>query len=552
MPENTPRLIVRDASGTDREVELTQLPFTIGRQGDSDLVVLDNRISRHHARITQDGDHYILEDTQSRHGTFVNGERIESSILKNEDQISLGVTDSYQIIFLTEEPVLPTILQTLEKATTTGPGTELQRLGLLLQMAQMLHRAPALEEVLTTLVDNALRLTDAERGLLFLREQQGDLYLRLARGRGGVSLGSNVADYSREVVERVIQSGREQVAVEEVSTGRTTQETMVFSGAMRDIVAVPLQKLPMLDTSYETLAQTSPELLGILYLDSRTGATSLTGLDRQVLATFAMEGATVIENARLFKLTREQERIQHELDLARNIQRSLLPRQLPKSAYFELHAITLPSRTVGGDYYDILSLPGDRFGINVADVSGKGLPSAMMAATLQGAFAAVALGAPDLEELFLRVNDLLCDRTPLDMYATLFYGVLCPTGRFSFVSAGHPPSLIVRAGSGSVEPLDNANFPMGLFPGAPFTSESIKLEPGDNLVIYSDGITEAQNEEDEFFGEARLKEVLKGGAGRGAAEVCGRVMTAINAFVGHAPQADDITLVVLRLGPPGR
>jgi len=552
MPDATPRLIVRDASGTDREVVLAQLPFTIGRQGDCDLVVLDNRISRHHARILQEGDRIILEDTQSRHGTFVNGERVVSTTLKNEDQISLGVTDSYQIIFLTEQPVLPTILQTLEKATTTGPGAELQRLSLVLQMAQMLHRAPALEEVLTTLVDNALRLTDAERGLLFLREPQGELYLRVARGRGGVSLGSNVVDYSREVVERVIHSGREQVAVEDVSSGRTTQETMVFSGAMRDIVAVPLQKLPMLDTSYETLPQTAPELLGVLYLDSRTGATSLTGLDRQVLATFAMEGATVIENARLFKLTREQERIQHQLELARNIQRGLLPKELPKSAYFELHAITQPSREVGGDYYDILCLPGDRFGINVADVSGKGLPSAMMAATLQGAFAAVALGAPDLEELFRRVNDLLCDRTLPDMYATLFYGVLNSTGRFAYASAGHPPSLIVRAATGTIERLENANFPIGLFSGAPFASDSVKLEPGDSLVIYSDGITEAQNVDDQFFGEPRLLEVLKGCARRRAAEICDRVMNAINTFVGRAPQADDITLVILRFGPPGK
>ncbi len=147
MPTSLPRLIVRDASGNDREVEITRQPFTLGRQSDNDLVLLDNRISRRHARIVLDDRGYVLEDTESRHGTFVNGERITSSVLKAGDQISLGVMDAYQISFMTEESVLPTLLEKFGKAGVGAPQPtqQLQHLGLLLQMAQILNSAPALD-----------------------------------------------------------------------------------------------------------------------------------------------------------------------------------------------------------------------------------------------------------------------------------------------------------------------------------------------------------------------------------------------------------------------
>jgi sigma-B regulation protein RsbU (phosphoserine phosphatase) len=286
----------------------------------------------------------------------------------------------------------------------------------------------------------------------------------------------------------------------------------------------------------------------VLYVDSRSQATSLTGLDRQVLQTFAVEGATVIENARLFRLTREQERLQHDLALARNIQQGLLPRQLPQSDFFEIHAFTMPCQTVGGDYYDVIRLPGERYGLTVADVSGKGLPAAMLAATLQGAFAAVAAGDPALADLFGRVNEFLCERFPTEMFATIFYGVLDPGGRFTFVNGGHTTPLVLRAG-GDVIALDASNLPLGFFPGVQFNVETAQFEPGDQVLIYSDGVTEAQDASQELFGDARLRDSLEGCAGQSAAEVGGKVIAAVQDFVGTAPQHDDLTLTVLRFGP---
>lgn len=545
MPESLPRLLVRDAGGNEREVEIVRTPFTLGRQSDNDLVLLDSRISRHHAQILQNDQGYAIEDMGSRHGTYVNNERITTTQLKTGDQISLGVVDSYQLSFAGEQVVLPQLLEKIGKAAES-PAPQLKHLGLLLQMAQMLHRAPALEEVLTMLLDSAIQLTDAERGLLFLVEEGGELRLRLARGHGGNYLKTETLEYSRSAVGRVMKSGREEVLLEEEMTGRATHDTAVITGGVRGLVVVPLQKHPMMEMTGETIVQTAPEIVGVLYLDSRTRATSLTGLDRQVLQTFAVEGATVIENARLFRLTREQERIQYQFSVARDIQQGLLPRELPRSDYFELQAITMPCQTVGGDYYDVINLGQDRLGVTVADVSGKGLPAAMMAAMLQGAFAAVAAGDPELKDLFKRVNEFVCARTPTEMYATIFYGVLGRDGKFNFVNAGHNSPFVLRA-NGTVDYLESSNFPLGLFGTADFKVESTQLQSGDQVLIFSDGVPEAQDVNHELFGENRLKEYLERLGGETA--VCSKVVAAVQNFVGSAPQADDLTLVVLRFRP---
>ena len=173
----------------------------------------------------------------------------------------------------------------------------------------------------------------------------------------------------------------------------------------------------------------------------------------------------------------------------------------------------------------------------------------MLAATVQGAFGAVAAGDPDPADLFRRVNDFLCERTPPEMFATIFYGVLDPGGNFAFVNAGQATPLVVR-NNGEVSRLDSSNFPLGFFTGITFEASSTKLAPGEHLLIFSDGITEAMDSDHELFGETRLKAVLEGCAGLDSQKMCDKVVAAIKEFVGGAPQADDLTLVVLRFGPP--
>jgi sigma-B regulation protein RsbU (phosphoserine phosphatase) len=286
-----------------------------------------------------------------------------------------------------------------------------------------------------------------------------------------------------------------------------------------------------------------------LYLEARSPAAAVTGLDRQVLQTIAVEGATVIENARLFRGAREQERTQHDMRLARNIQQGLLPRQFPQSDFFQLYAVTMPTDAVGGDYYDVLPLADGRCGFALADVSGKGLPAALMAASLQGAFGGIASSAPALTDLFAHVNNYLCERTPAEMFATILYGVLDPQGLFVFVNAGHIPPLIVRA-EGGIERPDSSNFPLGLFPQISFQVDCVQLQPGDLIVTTSDGVTEARDPMGGLFGDARLHSVLETCHGLPPDEVCQRILASVQEYAGAAPQSDDLTVTVVRYGAP--
>ncbi|MEJ2007628.1 MAG: PP2C family protein-serine/threonine phosphatase [Acidobacteriota bacterium] len=242
------------------------------------------------------------------------------------------------------------------------------------------------------------------------------------------------------------------------------------------------------------------------------------------------------------------EPVQDELALAWDIQHGLLPHQLPASPYFEVHALTVPSFSVGGDYYDAIALPGGRFGFTVADVSGKGLPAAILAASLQGAFDAFAANDLGLPEIFSRVNDFLYTRSSEEMYATMFYGIVSPDGDFRFVNAGHTHPRVVRA-RGSVECLEGSNFPLGLFSGMTFAAGRTRLDPGDLVLLFSDGLTEAQDFAGGLFGESRLDKVAQECARMPAALVSETILKAVRMFAGPAPPSDDLTLVVLRFGP---
>ncbi|MFZ0960336.1 MAG: PP2C family protein-serine/threonine phosphatase, partial [Terriglobia bacterium] len=177
-----------------------------------------------------------------------------------------------------------------------------------------------------------------------------------------------------------------------------------------------------------------------------------------------------------------------------------------------------------------------------------GLPAALMAASLQGAFGAVAAGAPGLGELYHRINNYLCDHTPQEMFATLLYGVLDREGGFEFVNAGHIPPLIIRA-QGGVDRPESSNFPVGLFPHVEFSVDRAQVYPGDLIVTTSDGVTEARDTLGGLFGDARLLALLETCSGQTAEEVVRRILGSIREFVATAPQSDDITVSIVRFGP---
>jgi phosphoserine phosphatase RsbU/P len=542
-----PRLVVLDPAGVRREVPLTAFPFRIGRQAGNELVLPDSRISRLQARIVVvDGVHF-LEDLGSRHGTFVNGKPIDvPRRLGEKDSIDFGMPDSFKLVYLGDETTLEDLIEQVEKPAPTAPGTrDLYHLGVLLEVARTMGSRLSLEDVLAAVVDAAIRLTHTERGILLLSDSQGELKPTVARDAKGETLPAEELHISSSVLNRVASSHRELIVSGTGDQAAIAQQSSVVSLSLLTIVAIPIEKRSIIAAVDVTIAERDAGVLGVLYLDSRSPSITFSDTDREVLRALAREAATVIENAQLFSAARAKARLDHEIEIASQIQRALLPKSLPQMPHVEVAASTLACHQVGGDCFDVIELGEGRYGFFVGDVSGKGIAASLLATLLQGVFYTTATLDMPLAEISRRVNQYLYERSGDDRYATLFYGILDLAGNFEYVNAGHVPPLVRRA-SGDLVELASVNFPVGMFPGAEFAAARVSLGPGDFLIIYSDGVSEANNLTGEMFGEERLSALVREFTGATVGEVAEAVRAAIRTFTGGAPQADDITMVVIQ------
>jgi len=545
-------IIVVDPNGHRTRMPLAPLPFKIGRQADNDLILRDSRASRVHARIVRDGGEYTIEDAGSRHGVYVNGKRVETHLLRNSDRIEFGFADSYQLIFSLDGAELNRLIDQFGAHEKAGPilgaggaGANLAKLRAILEVARSLQTGLSLQEVLNSVVDAALAITGAERGFLLLRKE-GELETRVARNRQGATLAASDLRVPRHVIKRALEQRRDLLSMnfDPQGTGEFKPEHSVLDLELRSVISVPLVRISQVHGDATNVVSTAEETAGVLYMDSRMAAADLAGGNRELLQTLAIEASTILENARLLEEERIKQKIEEELAVARAIQQSLLPRSLPREGWFRACGNSVASYQVGGDYYDAIPSGPDAWTAVVADVSGKGVSSALLAALLQGAFLAVSHGDAALDARLERINAFLNERTEGEKYATVFYCVLERGGLLRYVNAGHCPPLIVRAATGTIEPLAANAMPVGLIDPAEFSVSETNLDSGDKIVIYTDGVTEAQNLAGEFFGRQRLRQVITDHHAETGFALHDAIQNAVGQFTEGAPQADDITLVV--------
>lgn len=540
-----PKLILIEPTGTRRELTLSKLPFTIGRQAGNDLLLRDTRISRQHAAIVVENGRFVVEDRGSRHGTYVNGARVERRVLQHNDRIEFGPQSPYALIFSTGESPLPELLRRVETPLAVEtPARELRSLNLLLEVGQVLQAGLPVEEILGTVVDAALRVSGAERGFLFLKNESGQLEFRTGRDRTQRYLDEQ-AVVSRSVLDEVLRNPRDLLLTHSQTDPRFSAQESIVGLNLQSILCLPLRRFERTQASTTTVVDTPSDVLGVLYLDSRKPVAAFSETDRQVLHVLAAEAAAVIENARLMAAAQAKERLEQELAIARTIQQALLPKGFKEYPFFQVTALTLPCEQVGGDYFDLIEIPGDRYGFVVADVSGKGVSAALLTSMLQGAFSASALLGQPPESIASQVNRFICGRAEVNRFATLFYGMLESDGTFTYVNAGHLPPLMHHR-TGSLEGLLATSFPLGLFSEADYAAARCHLKPGDTLVLYSDGITEATSPEGEFFGLARLEAGLNEYGQASVEELSQHILDAVTRFTAGSYQADDMTLMVLR------
>lgn len=551
-PRTALTLVVVEPGGRRSNVTASPFPFLIGRSPECNLVLRDSRISRTHARIVHSNGACMLEDLDSRHGVWVNGERLtRPRILSGSEKIEFGVPDGYQIV-VGPNSAEPERLQVAPDVSGTTGTANLERLRAVLEVARSLEASLSSEEVLHSVVDAALAITGAERGFLLLFDAQRELQIRSARARGGGFLADSELRVPLRLIRQALESRRDMftmqfdpTALEERSPGNT-----IALLELRSVCCVPLLRINLGAGDRTQVSDVSSESAGVLYMDSRISRVDVAGGNRELLQTLAIEASTVLENARLLEQQRQKHKMEEELELARGIQQSLLPRTLPDEGWFRACGFSKSSHEVGGDYYDVISSGPDMNTVVIADVAGKGVSSAILASFLQGVFLGAA-GGPDISEVLSRVNNFLTDRGDHGKYATLFFANIESSGRVTWANAGHCAPLLIRA-TGEVKSLPPTSMPVGMIPGVPFPSEQLQLHPGDRLILYTDGVTEAQNHDGDFFGKTRLRSVTEAASNLDCSELYEAVQDAIQAFTEDAGQSDDVTLVVIEYaGHPG-
>src|SRR6266403_216731 len=559
MPDSVPLvgeavLEVVSPDGARRYARVTQTPFMIGRGAETGnhLQLSDRRISRNCAAVVIEANRFYVEDRGQRRGLFVNGEKVESRELQDGDSITFGLEDSYEIVFRSgkssDADSLPQLLTRMEHITSSEPtgsgGGGLAKLKRLLEATSLLHSQLPLDVVLGHMLDHAVSVTDADRGLLLETDAGGALRVKLARRSGGLRLPPESLTPSQTAIQLALKQ-QSPVITEDLAQADVDLQAAqsIVAQRLRAVVVIPLYALSRASTQESMVDVKRGDFLGVLYLDSRRPA-AFSKLDRQILDALAADAASILDNARLVESERERQRLEEQINIARTIQQGLLPRDFSEFPHLAVNGYNLPCLSVGGDYFDVFPISEGRTAFLIADVSGKGLGAALLTTMLQGALSAMTLGT-DPARVFNHINRFLCGHAEVGRYATMFFCILDEDGHLEFINAGHPSPFLIRAGVAE-EAFTEGSFPVGLVPEAEYTAACLKLEPGDTLVLFSDGVTEAMDPEDRLFGVPRLKEVLTGLPECPLEEIQKCVLESVENFARGAHQADDLTLLVVR------
>jgi phosphoserine phosphatase RsbU/P len=558
-------LVVKYPDRAPENFPLGRLRITIGRSARNDLCIPDPFASRVHAEVRNEGDFYVLQDLGSANGTLYNGAALDVPVkLTSGGRIQIGETEiifadgtfplSSGATMVTDEvsSSLPeaTIALASSDRTTSGlleaiegarskaeevtarrEATQGDLLALISKVGITLLASATLNETLDQIVSLVFEAVPADRCMIMMRDQKAeDLKVVVARLRDRVGEVGEIR-ISRSVIDEVVANGKSVLTSDAQADPRFAGGTVVLQG-VRSVLAVPLG--------------VSDKVFGIIYADSPLSDGRFTEDHLKVLTTLASVAAIRVENARLLEERMERERLEHELQVASEIQQRFQPTAAPQVPGYELQGISFPCYEIGGDYYDFIERDNGNLVVALGDVSGKGTAAALLMSSLHAAVHAQAGSHESITDTIGAVNRYLAENIPANRFVTLFYAELNPkTGALAFLNAGHNPPMIVHAG-GTMEQLASGGLPLGIMPNAEFREGHTTLHPGDVLVVYSDGVSEAINPNKEEFGPTRLYEVVARNLDASAAGIRDRIESALTKFCQGTPAADDITLVICK------
>ncbi len=529
-------LSIQIQDGPSSTVHLTGQRLTLGRAADNELPYPDDPVlSRRHLTIEFDGTDYWVEDLRSKNGTVVNGGKLNGRHrLRLGDRIAAGrvtlVFDDgasqaqHTVVFVPDDDFTTIAAsQSTDLDKALDPGADVKRMKALLDAGRELDANRPLPELFSIILELAVKSVGAQRGVVLLQENNV-LAVKAAKGDEFL-IPTAVRDQVMELRNSVL-------------TGDTSQDAAlrgsmtIVAQRIKSLIAVPLQ--------------TKEKVIGLIYVDSPDIFRPFTYDDLTLLTVMANIAAVRIENARLAEEEKEKEKMSEELRRAAEIQMNLLPRSAPQVEGFDIHGFSLACRSVGGDYYDYLPIPGGKWAIIVGDVAGKGMPAALLMSSLQARVQLLTEQADELGNIMTRLNRAVSASCPGNRFITFFLAIIDPgSDTVDYCNAGHNPPYLLRA-NGSVETLTKGGPVLGILKSFPYQAGSVSMNWGDTLVMFSDGVTEARSASDEEYGEERLLADLEQVRGKSAREIGEFLYEGLEKFMGVAAASDDITLVVVR------
>jgi len=543
-------LLISGPNGSPTRVELRNPTLSLGRSAENDLAYPEDPwLSRSHLSFEQNDGDWFVRDCASRNGTVVNatslkerhklkaGDRIYAGHLTIEIRESASEPRKPVISFvpreeekITREATLLTSLdKVLDKAAASDHDARDASLNTsrvvraLIHAGQELAGHSPLEKLFTIILKLALSAVDGKRGVILTLEE-GELVVRASEG-AGFSISTAVRDrVLREKCSLLISDAQVDDALR--------QQKSIVMHRVRSMMAVPLQ--------------TGDRVIGLIYVDNSTFIRPFSQEDLDLLTVMANVAAIRIEHARLAEVEQAEKLMELELSQASEIQQTLLPTEAPLYEGYDLAGYNLPCRTVGGDYYDFVPYKDGRLALVVGDVSGKGLPAALLMSSLQARVQMLRETNPDPGTAVTILNRSLAERCPLGKFITFFYALLdVKSGLLKYSNAGHNYPLLLRAG-GSVEQLSGSGMVMGIFPSVYYEVREIKLEPGDLLALYSDGVTEASTAKGVEFGEDGLTQFLSERKSESCSQIVASLADHVRRWRGSSSFSDDFTIVLAR------
>jgi len=518
-------------------LSLNHTPYTVGRKVDRDLVIPDPRVSREHAHIVAENGEFFVVDQGSKHGTFVNGERVDRRKLARNDRLEFGARDIAYLIFHPLHATSNTAREFLSQISgiqIAPEASDLEKLTLFLEAARKLNTIGVLDEILVTLIDATLRLTRAERGFIFLRDAEGNLSLAAGRNSKGEPLLDDKT-ISRSVLEEAFTSNSEYLVTDTSQMLDMKERQSIVAFDLRTVICMPLRK-PQVQATRQEQQPANAEVMGALYVDSRFAARDITSVSHDILRAIATEAAQLIENARLVQAEEAGRRYQQELAIAASIQQGLMAVTIPEVPFARLSGRNLSCKEIGGDFFDAVSTPNG-IAVVLADVSGKGVSAALLASILQGMVYSHLIAGMPLTEIVTALNRFFTKKHIGSKYATMIIAHLRHDGELEYVNCGHvPPVWICKQ---EVLRPSHGNLPVGLLADATYESDRCQMQPGDRLILVTDGVTEAENARGDMFDSDRLETVAAKSLSMDD------IFAAVADFCGGTPLNDDCTVIEL-------